>query len=117
MALHPEAVAIVKRLIAEGRVGPRPLGVALEVWLAAIAQQEQHLEDDKERRLLLERQLMRDDGSPIWHSTDGTPEPDTEGLVEMMVCVVCGCGPECGGHPQEQFVSVEDWLAAGPVGC
>ena len=37
MQLHPSAMRQVQRLIAEGRVGPYPYGIALEVWISEIA--------------------------------------------------------------------------------
>ena len=40
MQLHPSVMRQVKRLIAEGRVGPYPFGIALEVWIEEIARKE-----------------------------------------------------------------------------
>ena len=54
MQLHPNAMRQVKRLIAEGRVGPNPYGIALEVWVNEIerirklSQMELELLDDKQ---------------------------------------------------------------------
>ncbi len=39
MELHPTAVALVAKLIQEGRAGEKPFGVPLQAWLAAIEKQ------------------------------------------------------------------------------
>jgi len=40
MRLHPQAIAIVKRLIEQGRAGDKPFGVPLTLWQEAIAKAE-----------------------------------------------------------------------------
>lgn len=41
MNLHPQAIAIVERLIREGRAGEKPFGIPLAAWQQAIEERDE----------------------------------------------------------------------------